>query len=411
MLPLQDGGQSHRFVFDQQGRPFYIIGDPQFLHPQPVSTEVQPASGLNQAPISDQYKREEKKESTPETTSIHNLLHRCALCQKWRSPAYHARHPPVPGEKPKFTLCRRCQKTETSSESSSDSEPRQSHQRKKKGKKQKKKHQSRRKKGHSSSNLQSPSSSSTELSHVRRRHKPRSESSTQHRHRKEPSEPDYQSLVSEQSRRPESIIRNSRDSKVRVIQRIKYIEREPETPQQQPETHSSLIRTRNMINDSLPSQRGGRKYKPIHEPAERALSQYTNTTKYTYDDTAARHERIRRTRSDDGPRNSHAYWPQQRVEEHYEDNEPDRKSHRRLPSRSVRVVDPAEIHREGGLFGRRQEARHRSPSPLDLGEPCYFSDDTAGYVFEEPPAPASSRSRQSSDRANERHRDDLRFGW
>ena len=58
-------------------------------------------------------------ESHPDTLS----RHACSSCGKYRSPSYNSRHPFVPGEAPKPSICKRCIKEHTSSEESSSREP------------------------------------------------------------------------------------------------------------------------------------------------------------------------------------------------------------------------------------------------------------------------------------------------
>ncbi|KAL1960741.1 hypothetical protein VTO42DRAFT_6571 [Malbranchea cinnamomea] len=46
--------------------------------------------------------------------------HRCMVCGRYRSPAYHYQHPILPGEQPLLSVCRKCKQYSTSSNEGSD---------------------------------------------------------------------------------------------------------------------------------------------------------------------------------------------------------------------------------------------------------------------------------------------------
>ena len=58
--------------------------------------------------------------SPPRYPKPDDLRYKCSSCGRFRSPAYHYKHPIPTGELPKATVCRRCREDETSSDASSE---------------------------------------------------------------------------------------------------------------------------------------------------------------------------------------------------------------------------------------------------------------------------------------------------
>ena len=52
--------------------------------------------------------------------TTNDLKHRCRICGRFRSPAFHYRHPISGGESPAAAVCTRCRNDETDSEASSE---------------------------------------------------------------------------------------------------------------------------------------------------------------------------------------------------------------------------------------------------------------------------------------------------
>lgn len=101
-------------------------GQPQFFMPGPAPS---PSPGpMQQAPAQDTPQDQSTRFITPD-----DLKYRCSACGKFRSPAYHQRHPLPPGQLAPPTLCRKCRKrSDVSSDSDDEEDTRPDHRRRRK---------------------------------------------------------------------------------------------------------------------------------------------------------------------------------------------------------------------------------------------------------------------------------------